>query len=282
MGLNYLYGANISANGIRQHYLRFGGQQPPRGERPALVVIPGITSPAASWGFVGEVLGEHFDTYVTDVRGRGLSEASSTLDYSLKAQADDLLALVDALALQNYSFVGHSMGARIAARAARHRPAGLRSVVLVDPPVSGPGRRPYPSPLQPYLDALSVARDGTDAEGMRRFCPTWTESQRQVRAEWLHTCDERAVIATHEGFHQDDFHSDVAGLASPALLITAEFGDVVRDEDVHTLQELLPSLRHARVRNAGHMIPWDNAEGFYEAFGSFLGTEILPSRASDS
>ena len=30
---------------------------------------------------------------------------------------------------------------------------------------------------------------------MRSFCPTWTEEQLQLRAEWLHTCDERAVIA---------------------------------------------------------------------------------------
>ena len=34
------YGAHVHANGIRQHYLRYGGPG------PALVLVPGITSPA--------------------------------------------------------------------------------------------------------------------------------------------------------------------------------------------------------------------------------------------
>lgn len=34
----FLYGANVYANGIRQHYLRYGGKGKP------LVLAPGITS----------------------------------------------------------------------------------------------------------------------------------------------------------------------------------------------------------------------------------------------
>ena len=65
---NLLYGANIHANGIRQHYLRYGGTSGRRAERDAVILIPGITSPAITWGFVGERLGREFDTYVLDVR----------------------------------------------------------------------------------------------------------------------------------------------------------------------------------------------------------------------
>ena len=57
----YLYGAHAHANGIRQHYMRYGGE---RAGRDAVIVIPGITSPAATWGFVAERLGRQFDTYV--------------------------------------------------------------------------------------------------------------------------------------------------------------------------------------------------------------------------
>ncbi|EJO52672.1 alpha/beta fold hydrolase [Burkholderia multivorans] len=274
MSSTFLYGANVRANGIRQHYLRYGGATGARATRAAIVLIPGITSPAITWGFVGEVFGTAFDTYVLDVRGRGLSDASPTLDYSLDAQADDVAALVAALGLSRTSLVGHSMGARIAARAARRGIRGLESVVLVDPPVSGPGRRAYPGKLSWYIDSIALARAGTDAEGMRAFCPTWTDAERQLRAEWLHTCDERAVRASYEGFHTDDFHADAAQLAVPSLLITAERGDVVRDDDVAELQRATPSMRHVRVPDAGHMIPWDNACGFYAAFGDFLGAPL--------
>ncbi|VVE35754.1 alpha/beta hydrolase [Pandoraea iniqua] len=274
MPSTFQYGANVAANGIRQHYLRYGGTHGARAARPAIVLIPGITSPAVTWGFVGEVLGREFDTYVLDVRGRGLSSASPELDYSLDAQADDVAALIAALKLDRVILVGHSMGARIAARAAMREPRGLVSVVLIDPPVSGPGRREYPGKLPWYVDSMALARAGTDAEGMRAFCPTWTEEERALRAEWLHTCDERAVLASYEGFHTDDFHADAARLQVPSLLITAQNGDVVRDDDVAELQQATPTMRHVRVPNAGHMIPWDNAAGFYAAFGDFLGAKV--------
>lgn len=274
MSSTFICGGNVNANGIRQHYLRYGGSGDGRSTRPAIVLIPGITSPAITWGFVGEVLGASFDTYVLDVRGRGLSSASSTLDYSLDAQADDIAAFVAALDLSDVQLVGHSMGARIAARAAGRIASGLKRVVLVDPPASGPGRRAYPSKLPWYIDSMALARTGMDAEAMREFCPTWTFEQRQLRAEWLHTCDERAVLASFHGFHEDDFFADAAQLKVPSLLMTAERGDVVRDEDVAELQQANPSMLHVRVPDAGHMIPWDNEAGFYAAFGNFLGSAV--------
>ncbi|ALL71617.1 Hydrolase, alpha/beta fold family (plasmid) [Paraburkholderia caribensis MBA4] len=280
MSSTFLYGANIAANDIRQHYLRYGGTAGERGTRAAVIVIPGITSPAATWGFVGEVFGASFDTYVIDVRGRGLSEASEALDYSLDAQADDVVALAAALGLERFALVGHSMGARIAARAALRAPRALERVVLVDPPVSGPGRRAYPGKLPWYVDSMALARKGTDAEGMRAFCPTWTNEELRLRAEWLHTCDERAVLASYEGFHTDDFHADAARLNVPSLLVTAERGDVVRDEDVAELQRATPTMQHVRVPDAGHMIPWDNAAGFYDAFGTFLGAPLTQKTAA--
>jgi len=272
----FVHGGNVSANGIRQHYLRYGGTDGARRERQPVVIVPGITSPAITWGFVGERFGRHFDTYVLDVRGRGLSSASATLDYSLDAQADDLLAVIDALGLSRVAVLGHSMGARIALRAARRDADGARiaRLALADPPVSGPGRRPYPAQLAWYVDSISEAQSGMDKEAMRRFCPTWTDEQLQLRAEWLHTCDERAVRASFEGFHTDDVHADMPHVAQPALLITAGRGDVVRDEDVDEMKRLMPQLDATRVANAGHMIPWDDEPGFYRAFGAFFGVAL--------
>ncbi|MDT8466869.1 alpha/beta hydrolase, partial [Alcaligenes nematophilus] len=101
----FLYGGHVHANGIRQHYLRYGGSSEGRDQRPAVIIVPGITSPAVTWGFVGEQFGKHFDTYIQDVRGRGLSEAAEGMDYSLDAQADDLIALAQALGLKDYIVV---------------------------------------------------------------------------------------------------------------------------------------------------------------------------------
>ncbi len=276
----FMYGANVYANGIRQHYLRFGGAHGPRNARPAIVIVPGITSPATTWAFVGERFGQHFDTYVQDVRGRGLSEASSSMDYSLDAQARDVIEFARALELQEYIIVGHSMGARIGARAAASRPAGLARLVMVDPPVSGPGRRAYPSKLPWYVDSMALARKGCNAQDMKAFCPTWTDEQLQLRAEWLHTCDERAIIESFDGFHTDDIFADFPNVRVPVMLMTAERGDVVLPADVSEIEGLIDGLAHVRVADAGHMIPWDNEEGFYEAFGDFLGEPLTDARQS--
>ncbi|UTW11283.1 alpha/beta fold hydrolase [Marinobacterium rhizophilum] len=269
----FLYGGHVQANGIRQHYLRYGGEQP---GRDAVVIVPGITSPAVTWGFVAERFGAHFDTYVLDVRGRGLSEASDSLDYSVDAQAADLLAFVQALGLNRYSVVGHSMGARIGARAARSQPEGLQRLVMVDPPMSGPGRRAYPSKLPWYIDSIRMAQQGMTAADMKEFCPSWTQQQLQLRAQWLHTCDERAIRESFDDFHRDDFHADLPSIRAATLLMVAERGDVIQQVDIQELQTLLSNLEVVHVPDAGHMIPWDNEEGFYKAFGHFLGAPVHP------
>ncbi|MES2106041.1 MAG: alpha/beta hydrolase [Pseudomonadota bacterium] len=269
-----LYGAHVRANGIRQHYLRFGGTAGNNVDRDAVVIIPGITSPAVTWAFVGERLGQHFDTYILDVRGRGLSESSGTLDYGLDAQAADAIAFAKALGIKRYSLIGHSMGARIGLRMARQAPTELARLVMIDPPVSGPGRRAYPSQLPWYLDSMKLAREGADADAMRSFCPTWTREQLQLRAEWLHTCDERAIAASFEGFHTDDVHADMPHVQVPSLLMVAGRGDVIRAEDISEMQQLMPQLEVTHVAGAGHMIPWDDEAGFYSAFGEFLGAPL--------
>lgn len=270
MASTFQYGAHVRANGIRQHHLRYGGAG------PALILIPGITSPAVTWGFVAERLGHAFDTYVLDVRGRGLSEAGPHLDYGLDAMAADVASFADAIGLRNVTLLGHSMGGRIAIRAARAHAAtmGLQRLVIVDPPAGGPGRRPYPAPLTWYLDSIRLMRDGAGVEALRPFVATWTDAQVQLRAEWLHTCDERAVAVAYDGFHQDDIHADLPGIVVPTLLVAAGRGDVIRPEELAEIEGLMPRLQVHTVNGAGHMIPWDDYDGFFLALSPFLGQTL--------
>ncbi len=178
----YLYGGHVHANGIRQHYLRYGTADN-RASRAAVILIPGITSPAVTWGFVAEHLGRQFDTYVLDVRGRGLSASGPGLDYGLDAQAADVTAFAagaGAGAATRWSAIPWAAASPCAPPASK--PKGLARLVIVDPPVSGPGRRAYPANLAWYVDSIRQATHGMTAEDMRAFCPTWTEAQRQLRA----------------------------------------------------------------------------------------------------
>lgn len=253
-------GYNVYANGIRQHLIHYPGP----GEE--LLVIPGITSPAITWGFVAERLAERFDVHVLDVRGRGLSEAGD-LDYTLDAMASDVVAL--ARHMNQPLVLGHSMGARIAIRAAQHDQTVLAGLILADPPVSGPGRRPYPANWSWYGDSIRMAQKGCSGEDLRQFCPTWSDEQLALRAEWLHTCQWSAVRIAFDGFHTDDIHGNLPSLRLPTRLVIAGGASVVLPEDEEELRSLVPHIEIRRVLNAGHMIPWDDLEGFLAAVMDF-------------
>ncbi|PNG50601.1 MULTISPECIES: alpha/beta hydrolase [Comamonadaceae] len=266
---SFVGGAQVQANGIRQHFLRYS---PKTEEAPTLVVMPGITSPAVTWGFVAERLGRRYDTYVLDFRGRGLSSSGTGLDYSIDTLADDLNEFLRVRSLQTSILMGHSMGARVIARMLAKGTAMPPGLVLIDPPMSGPGRPKYPYELSSYLEAIAWAQRGCSAEDLRGALPTWSHEHRALRAEWLHTCDPRAVTAAHDAFHAECILQDVPHLRAPTLLMTAEHGGVVSAEDVERIHDSSECVQHVRIPDAGHMIPWDNVSAFHAALDPFLST----------
>ena len=236
--MTHASGAHVRANGIRQHYLHFAGPG------PRVLIVPGIVSPAILWSHVGEWLRATHDCFVLDVRGRGLSESGAHLDYGLAACASDLVDFIRTMALDPVIVVGHSMGARIAARAAGEAPGLFGALVLVDPPTSGPGRRPYPIPKARTLALLRAAQasggkppGAAPAEAappaLQPAAPRpWPEALQRLRAEWLPTCDERAVHVAYDDFHGQDLFADLARAAVPVSLIAAGTGEVVSDADI--------------------------------------------------
>jgi N-formylmaleamate deformylase len=264
-----LHGYHVRANGMRLHLLRYGGQG------PRMLLLPGITSPAITWGFVAERLARRFDVHVLDLRGRGLSSSLPGMDASLDAMAADVLDLMEVQGWSSVTLLGHSMGARVAIRATARDARRIDRLLLVDPPVSGPGRRAYPVPLPWYVESIQMAINGVTADELRPYAPTWTNEQLQLRAEWLHTCSEEAVIQAHAGFHSDDIHADLAKLQTPGLLMAAGRGGVVLAEDLAEIETLAPSLQQCTVSGAGHMIPWDDEVDFYRLLGEYLKVDLL-------
>ncbi|MGD9942617.1 MAG: alpha/beta fold hydrolase [Burkholderiaceae bacterium] len=263
---SFMYGDHVRINGIRQHYLRYGGRGRP------LVLVPGITTPAILWGFVAEILGRHLDVYVLDVRGRGLSESGDHIGYGLDDCATDLIEFCAALGLVDAIWFGHSMGGRIVARAATLDPAPAGLLVLADPPVSGPGRRPYPIHLNKYLDTLHPATRGLGYEAMKDT--PWAPELVRLRAEWMHTCYEPAIVAAWRSFHEDDIHGDLRDSVRPIRLMVAERGGVIQGPDIEELRSFGPHIEIATVADCGHMIPFENLSGFCAVLGRFLDLDL--------
>jgi len=262
----------VRANGLRHSVLRYGAPV----DRD-LLLLPGITSPAATADFLAVLFADlGYRVTVPDVRGRGDSDRAPSGGYRLVDYAADAAGIVEELGLRQPVVVGHSMGARIAAAyAVLHAPDDHGLLVLVDPPTSGPGRGPYPTTREQFLQQLHEAYAGTDADAVRRFYPTWPERELQLRAEVLASCDETAVLETHEGFESEDFFDYWARLAPPVVLVRGGDSPVVPLGAVAELRRVQPRIEIHTVPGAGHMVPWDNLAGFLDVIRPHLLAHVL-------
>jgi pimeloyl-ACP methyl ester carboxylesterase/catechol 2,3-dioxygenase-like lactoylglutathione lyase family enzyme len=116
----------VSANGVRLHYLDFGGDGPPA------VLHHATGFHAWVWTPIAAALSTRYRVFAVDARGHGESE--KPLDgYRWETFIADLVAFVEALALGQALGVGHSLGATTTAGAAADRPDLFRAVALLDP-----------------------------------------------------------------------------------------------------------------------------------------------------
>lgn len=266
MKSTFLYGGHVRANDIRQHYLRFGGRGKP------LLIVPGITSPAVTWAEFAEPLGRDFDVYVLDVRGRGLSSSGPQLDYRINALAEDVAAFAKTLNLKNYGLIGHSMGGRIVPVAVTRFGATPDEMAMIDPPLTGPNRRGHDSTHEWYNDQIAAAgRGDMTIADMRPYFPRWTDAQLQLRVEWVHTCDPRAIIDFRDDVLVDDLHAEIPKLKVPSQLMIGGQSPLITPEEEAEIAALNPLLKTVRIADAGHMIPWDTLDTFLTLTREFFG-----------
>jgi N-formylmaleamate deformylase len=251
---------------VRLHAARHPGS----GDRP-IVVVPGITTPAGAFAVTADRLAEiGSDVYVLDMRGRGLSQRVPYGSHRSGDYADDVLALIGELGLDQPLLVGHSLGARVVAAARVRFPGASSGVVAIDPPMSGPGRRPYPMALDRFLSGLHGARAGHGTEQARADYPTWTDDEVRLRGEWLASCDETAVVDSYAWFHLEAFEPVWQEVEPPALLLYGDRSPVVTAADAALLQQVNPRADVVAVADSGHMVPWDNLDQTVTEIAGFL------------
>ncbi|MBO2453707.1 alpha/beta hydrolase [Actinomadura barringtoniae] len=249
----------VASGDVRLHVLDYGGEGVP------LLILPGITSPAIAMDFVARELTDLARPIILDVRGRGLSDDGAS--YSLDAYAADTEAVIAGLDLKDPILLGHSMGARIAAVTAAVTPAARSSLrtILVDPPMSGPGRGPYPTTLAAFQGQLAQAQLGTTADEVAQSWPRWPRREQELRARWLTSCGAEAIAATHRGFETEDFFGTWPKVPAPTTLIYGADSPVVTSEGAAEAAAANPAARLVEVPDAGHMVFWDNPKAALDA-----------------
>jgi pimeloyl-ACP methyl ester carboxylesterase len=112
-------------NGIRIHYLEWGGKG------PAIILLHGMNDDAQIWKKMGPLLASGYHVIAPDRRGAGDSDKPKE-GYDYKTLVNDVALLARSLKLKRVTVVGHSFGAEIALNMAVQEPELVRSVVLID------------------------------------------------------------------------------------------------------------------------------------------------------
>jgi N-formylmaleamate deformylase len=252
----------VRANGLWHHVLEYGAGR-------SILVVPGMTASAATFAFIATRLARRFGVFVVDVRGRGLSDHPAH-GFTLADYAADLADVIERLRLVAPVVVGHSMGARIAAALDVSDPGVCGGLVLVDPPLSGPGRDRYPYPLDMYAAMFEAAHADDPLPAMRRVEPTVSDEALAERIRWLRVTDEHAVRETHRHFHDEDYHALHAAVTAPATLVHGADSVVVTGAGAAELAVLRPDIPVVAVPRAGHLVPQENPDDFCALVSAFV------------
>ena len=102
-------------------------------DAPAVVLLHGFGSSLHTWDAWAKALSATHRVVRIDLPGSGLSPPDPAHDYTDARSLDMLIALMDSLGLQRASWVGHSMGGRIAWTLAARYPERVDKLVLVAP-----------------------------------------------------------------------------------------------------------------------------------------------------
>ena len=146
------------------------------GSGDPMLLVHGSATSSADWLFVLPLLRDRFTVVTMDRRGRGRS--GDAPDYAMAREAEDVLAVLDAVGAE--LLVGHSYGALCSILAAE-RTDRLRRLVLYEPPIAVSARGPagleelvaegeLETALEGFLRAAGISGDQFKAI---RSSPAW-------------------------------------------------------------------------------------------------------------
>lgn len=121
-------GEFVDIDGARLYYYAAGN----RGAGEPVVLIHGFPTSSHLWRDVVPLVPDGHRVVVVDLLGYGRSDRPLGRDLSIKAHADRVLALLDALRIEYASVAGHDLGGGIAQYLAVRHPTRVARLCLID------------------------------------------------------------------------------------------------------------------------------------------------------
>ena len=254
-----------------------------RGRGDPVLLLHGFTGSARAWPPVCvEALAARHRVLIPDLPGHGGSPVprdGSGCDFGATVEA--LVRLLDRAGMGPATWIGYSMGGRVALGAAVLRPGSVSRLVLES---ASPGLRTEEERTERRAaDEALAAR--IEADGVPAFVDRWMglplfATQRRLPPARLAEERRRRLENRTEGLAaslrglgtgaQPSFWDDLAGVSVPALLVTGVL-DAKFTELAGAMAGLMPTARHVTTPGAGHAVHLERPGDWLQAVIGFLG-----------
>jgi pimeloyl-ACP methyl ester carboxylesterase len=173
------------------------------------------------------------------------------------------------------------MGALTAWQLAARRPDLVSAVVICDMRASALGEESQRA-WEAWFEGWPLPFASLD-DARRWFAEDdpWVEHPRPVRGEfyaelmeqrpdgWHPVFSPRHMLLSREPWVSDSHWEELSQVRCPTLVVRGWDGELGRAE-AQEMVRVLPKGSYAEISDAGHLVPWDQPEAWYEAVESFL------------
>jgi 3-oxoadipate enol-lactonase len=230
------------------------------GTGEALVLIHGLGGNAWSWHRQLEALSHHYRVIALDLRGHGQSGYRAEEALTIRTLAADVIALVQALGLEQAHFCGHSLGGVLTLEIWVRAPSLMKSLVLADTTAFFPP----PSMLEEFLRLF----DRLDMSAWARFMAprllrphapaALTEEVVEMIAATPRTVYRQALIATFLA----DYRWMLPLIDLPTLILVGALDQATPVGYARYLASRIQNSALQVVPEAAHLAPREQPEEF--------------------
>ncbi|MCX5200522.1 alpha/beta hydrolase [Streptomyces sp. NBC_00237] len=248
---------------------------------PGVLLLHGLMGRSSHWAATARWLSERHRAVALDQRGHGRSEKPSDGPFTRDAYVADAEAVVEQLGLGPVTLIGHSMGALTAWQLAAKRPDLVRALVVCDMRASALGAasqrewedwfKAWPVPFATLADVRKWF--GEDDPWVERPSPARGEFFAEVMAEradgWRPVFSRRQMLESRATWVYDAHWDELSQVQCPTLVVRGLDGELGRAE-AQEMVRVLPQGQYAEVVDAGHLVHYDQPEGWRAAVEPFL------------
>lgn len=235
-------------------------------DAPVLVFIHGWTADRHRWDRQFKHFATNFRVVRVDLRGHGESVAPPG-GYTIPGLADDVLALVDALGIVEFTPVGHSMGGMVALTLALRTPHRIRRFVLVD----SVAKFLY-SPARTLLVKISLLlpyRLFVRANISRAFGPEFPRPAVRRYVEAATRNPPHVVMACFRAMEAFDVLGRLQDIHVPVLVLQGRHDIQFPPQQALRMVAALPDAT-LRLLPGGHETPIESPDEVTRAIAAFL------------